>query len=75
MFCAIGKEKHWLLGALITKLIRGIARNKASLDPYLYEYQKMLTLKNDLLFVFSLRLVLKAFKRMFARFRRFAHYS
>ena len=42
IFQAVTKEKHWLLGTLITILIQGIAHDKASLDPYLYEYQDML---------------------------------
>ena len=43
IFQAVAKEKHWLLGTLISILIQGIAHDEASLDPYLYEYQDMLT--------------------------------
>ena len=49
IFQAVAKEKHWLLGTLITILIQGIAHDKASLDPYLYAYQdklKPLKLRN-----------------------------
>ena len=42
IFRAIAKEKHWLLGTLITILIQGIAHDEASLDPHLYAYQDML---------------------------------
>ena len=42
IFQAVAKEKHWLLGTLITILIQGIAHDKASLDLYLYKYQNML---------------------------------
>ena len=37
IFQAVAKEKHWLLGTLITILIQGIAHDEASLDPYLNE--------------------------------------
>ena len=42
IFQAIAKEKHWLLGTLITILIQGIAHDEASLYPYLQKYLKML---------------------------------
>ena len=42
IFQAVAKEKHWLLGTLITILIQGIAHDEASLDPHLYAYQDML---------------------------------
>jgi len=42
IFQAIAKEKHWLLGTLITILIQGIAHDEASLDPCLYKHQNIL---------------------------------
>ena len=42
IFQAVAKEKHWLLGTLITILFQGIAHDEASLDPHLYAYQDML---------------------------------
>jgi hypothetical protein len=53
LFHAVAKEKHWLLGTLITKLIWEIAHNEASLDLYLYEYQRIFRpLKMTLRFCF-----------------------
>ena len=41
IFQAVAKEKHSLLGTLITILIQGIAQDEASLDPYSYKYLNM----------------------------------